>query len=264
MGGGGGQRFGSVSAPTSDLSASSSDSDPDVLPSASALDLTSTSKAPSTTEGGSDRVWRDGQWFTVLDERYLLPVFSNATASRKQATKKALLKAKRSSFAVDRSSGDIAGDDSFDGSGSPYLGAGGSNHQVNPSFSVSSLSLPLLDDDSRYRNTNPCIIDSGHPIISRRTRTLLSFFLSLCSSTLPRNVFRSPSLPSCSLFTSPSSLGQQQTKRFSQRLFFIDSSRSQPSLFFLFRLSQFPDALIRHLSRRLFNLCSTHWIILSE
>ena len=138
LGGAGTQRFGSVSAPTSDLSASSSDSDPDILPSAqSSLDLSSTSKAPLTTEGGSDRVWRDGQWFTVLDERYLLPVFSNATASRKQATKKALLKAKRSSFAIDRSSGDIAGDDSFDGSGSPYLGAGGSNHQVNPSFSVS-------------------------------------------------------------------------------------------------------------------------------
>lgn len=140
-GGTGSQRFGSVSAPTSDLSASSSDSDPDILPSAqSTLDLSSTSKAPLTTEGGSDRVWRDGQWFTVLDERYLLPVFSNATASRKQATKKALLKAKRSSFAIDRSSGDIEGDDSFDGSGSPYLGAGGSNHQVNPSFSVCSWS----------------------------------------------------------------------------------------------------------------------------
>jgi hypothetical protein len=40
--------------------------------------------------GGNRKVWRDGQWFTVLDKQYLLPVFSNATASRKQASHKAL------------------------------------------------------------------------------------------------------------------------------------------------------------------------------
>lgn len=141
-------RFGSVSAPTSDLSASSSDSDPDILPSAqSAIDLSSPSKGSAGgVEGASDRVWRDGQWFTVLDERYLLPVFSNATASRKQSAKKALLKAKRSSFAIDRASGDL-GDDSFEGgNGSPYLGAGSGmhHHQVNPSFSVRSSLLPSL------------------------------------------------------------------------------------------------------------------------
>lgn len=132
-------RFGSVSAPTSDLSSSSSDSDPDILPSAqSAIDLTSKNPGGggAGTEGGSDRVFANGKWFTVLDETYLLPVFSNATASRKQSAKKAMLKAKRSSFAVDRSSGDLGGDDSFDGgNGSPYPGTG-SNHQVNPSFSV--------------------------------------------------------------------------------------------------------------------------------
>ena len=45
---------------------------------------------------GETAVWRDGQWFNVLDERYLLPVFSNATASRKQATRKAMRKSRRS------------------------------------------------------------------------------------------------------------------------------------------------------------------------
>ena len=35
-------------------------------------------------------MWRDGQWFNVLDEQYLLPVFSNAIASRRQANRKAL------------------------------------------------------------------------------------------------------------------------------------------------------------------------------
>ena len=69
----------------SDQSVSSEDSDPDVLP--AVVDV-------AEKEGDLTRVWRDGQWFTVLDERYLLPVFSNATASRRQASKKAL-RAKR-------------------------------------------------------------------------------------------------------------------------------------------------------------------------
>lgn len=105
-------------------SETSEDSDPDVLPAAA--------DAPATEkEGDLTRVWRDGQWFTVLDERYLLPVFSNATASRRQASKKALLRAKRHSFAVDHHQ-----DDSFEGAGgdpasvsvpgSPYLNAGAS------------------------------------------------------------------------------------------------------------------------------------------
>jgi sodium/hydrogen exchanger-like protein 6/7 len=34
-------------------------------------------------------VFRDGQWFTQLDERYLLPLFSNSVASRRHHLKKA-------------------------------------------------------------------------------------------------------------------------------------------------------------------------------
>ncbi|KAG0141039.1 hypothetical protein CROQUDRAFT_664372 [Cronartium quercuum f. sp. fusiforme G11] len=56
-----------------------------------------------SNENGSRKVWRDGQWFTVLDEHYLLPVFSNATASRKQASRKALRKDSRK-----ESDGDLA------------------------------------------------------------------------------------------------------------------------------------------------------------
>jgi sodium/hydrogen exchanger-like protein 6/7 len=33
-------------------------------------------------------VFRDGQWFTALDERYLLPLFSNSVASRRHQAKK--------------------------------------------------------------------------------------------------------------------------------------------------------------------------------
>jgi sodium/hydrogen exchanger-like protein 6/7 len=35
-------------------------------------------------------VFRDGQWFTQLDERYLLPLFSNSVASRRHNLKKTL------------------------------------------------------------------------------------------------------------------------------------------------------------------------------
>ncbi len=56
---------------------------------------------PSAEHGGSadasaggeplsqpNMVFRDGQWFTALDERYLLPLFSNSVASRRHQAKK--------------------------------------------------------------------------------------------------------------------------------------------------------------------------------
>ncbi|GAA5911986.1 bifunctional K:H/Na:H antiporter NHX1 [Sporobolomyces salmoneus] len=198
--GSGGGRFGSVSAPTSDLSASSSDSDPDILPSAqSVLDLTSSSPSSSSSKtveggGGSDKVWRDGQWFTVLDERYLLPVFSNAVASRKQSAKKKMLQAKRSSFAVDRSSGDLAGggDDSFEGgSGSPYLGTG-SHHQVNPSFGdiLSSLVAPALSSSSPSPAPTP-----SHPLHPKRRDSLTSSSSTVLDLNPSSAAYVSPNSP---------------------------------------------------------------------
>ncbi|EGG03064.1 uncharacterized protein MELLADRAFT_117394 [Melampsora larici-populina 98AG31] len=76
-------------------SITSQDSDDEVLPTAgSNPDRGSGPEADEAgnhdAEAGNRKVWRDGQWFTVLDEQYLLPVFSNATASRKQASRKAL------------------------------------------------------------------------------------------------------------------------------------------------------------------------------
>lgn len=47
----------------------------------------SRSTSPSGTREGM--VFRDGQWFTALDERYLLPLFSNSVASRRHHAKKA-------------------------------------------------------------------------------------------------------------------------------------------------------------------------------
>lgn len=63
----------------------SDEEDNEVLPSASSGGFGETS-----ADGDDGAVWRDGQWFNVLDERYLLPVFSNATASRRQANRKAM------------------------------------------------------------------------------------------------------------------------------------------------------------------------------
>ena len=36
-----------------------------------------------------DMIFRDGQWFTALDERYLLPLFSNSVTARRHHAKKA-------------------------------------------------------------------------------------------------------------------------------------------------------------------------------
>ncbi|KAL8279920.1 hypothetical protein RQP46_007770 [Phenoliferia psychrophenolica] len=124
-------------------SETSEDSDPDVLPAAT------DASGVTEKEGDLTRVWRDGQWFTVLDERYLLPVFSNATASRRQASKKALLRAKRHSFAVDATGHHH--DDAFESGeppsasvpGSPYLNSAQSksHREFTGSFSdiISSL-----------------------------------------------------------------------------------------------------------------------------
>lgn len=72
----------------------SDEDDPEVLPSATSIAFSEGNGDASGDVGnggsGGQAVWRDGQWFNVIDERYLLPVFSNATASRRQANRKAL------------------------------------------------------------------------------------------------------------------------------------------------------------------------------
>lgn len=145
-------QFRSSSLPASEHS--SSDSDPDVLPPASESE---------GMAGDLTRVWRDGQWFTVLDERYLLPVFSNATASRRQASKKALLKAKRHSFAVETSTGDDFGDEGTTSPNSPYLGAK-NRKEFNGSFTVSS----GHSADGAVRFADPLPLRApGYPFLSR-------------------------------------------------------------------------------------------------
>lgn len=72
------------SAHSLDLPTSSSSRQGSSTLARSALPRRSTSGAaspdPSAREG---MVFRDGQWFTALDERYLLPLFSNSVASRR-------------------------------------------------------------------------------------------------------------------------------------------------------------------------------------
>ena len=74
----------------------------------------SLSSHPSTPGPSSSRegmVFRDGQWFTALDERYLLPLFSNSVASRRHHAKKANR----------RASGRNASGDGGSGSNSPAM-----------------------------------------------------------------------------------------------------------------------------------------------
>ncbi|KDE02737.1 hypothetical protein MVLG_06734 [Microbotryum lychnidis-dioicae p1A1 Lamole] len=112
--------FKGPSSPSHSSRDSGSDSEGDVLPSVSKA---GTGAAATAGEGDNTRVWRDGQWFTVLDERYLLPVFSNATASRRQATKKAILREKRKSLVTLEGMDDYIeeGNGSPSQPGSPYL-----------------------------------------------------------------------------------------------------------------------------------------------
>ena len=85
-------------------SSDSYDSDTEVLPLAptAATDATKRPSPPRMVGGGSNsgtgtaagaagaaQVGEDGKWFQALDERYLLPLFSNATASRTFYARKA-------------------------------------------------------------------------------------------------------------------------------------------------------------------------------
>jgi sodium/hydrogen exchanger-like protein 6/7 len=76
--------------------------------------------------GSSDKpgmVFRDGQWFTALDERYLLPLFSNSVASRRHHARKAR---KASVYAGEGSEvGTPRGHESFDLAREEEYGADG-------------------------------------------------------------------------------------------------------------------------------------------
>ena len=66
----------------STASSDSYDSDGDVLPLAPAPHENNNNNIHPLRANISSMVGEDGKWFQALDERYLLPIFSNATASR--------------------------------------------------------------------------------------------------------------------------------------------------------------------------------------
>ncbi|OWZ32278.1 sodium/hydrogen exchanger 3 [Cryptococcus neoformans AD2-60a] len=88
----------------SGFSTNSDESDEEVLPSAGpsgsygdGYDPEANAPGPSSDsragEGrGPSMIFRDGQWFTALDERYLLPLFSNSVTARRHHAKKAVRK----------------------------------------------------------------------------------------------------------------------------------------------------------------------------
>lgn len=79
--------------------------------------LGSGGNASSPSKAGM--VFRDGQWFTALDERYLLPLFSNSVTARRHHARKAL--SKRASVYNGAGGGSGAGGES--GAGTPRGGS---------------------------------------------------------------------------------------------------------------------------------------------
>ncbi|KAL1413184.1 monovalent cation:H+ antiporter, CPA1 (nhx1) [Vanrija albida] len=72
------------------FSTNSEESDEEPLPAANYGDPADVD-AEAGTAGPSRKgmIFRDGQWFTALDERYLLPLFSNSVTARRHHAKKA-------------------------------------------------------------------------------------------------------------------------------------------------------------------------------
>lgn len=100
-------------------------------------------------EGGPSQpgmVFRDGQWFTALDERYLLPLFSNSVTARRHQAKKA------------RKASVYPGGES--GPGTPRLGA----------------SFDLTREDGDYVADGES--ENGKVKVSRNFRFVLRFFFA--------------------------------------------------------------------------------------
>lgn len=88
----------------SGFSTNSDESDEEVLPSAGPSGAYGDGYDPEAGAPGSSSdsragegrgtgmIFRDGQWFTALDERYLLPLFSNSVTARRHHAKKAVRK----------------------------------------------------------------------------------------------------------------------------------------------------------------------------
>lgn len=90
------------SASRSGFSTNSEDSDDgEPLPPANAFDAHG-GESRGSGEAKPGMIFRDGQWFTELDERYLLPLFSNSVTARRHHA----MKAKRKGDRMGADSGD--------------------------------------------------------------------------------------------------------------------------------------------------------------
>jgi sodium/hydrogen exchanger-like protein 6/7 len=84
----------------------------------------------------------DGKWFQTIDERYLLPIFSNATASRTFHARRARRSAGPSSITGSAMNTPVDSEDEIDisgqdvESGSPTPGGAGGRPLVTRSISV--------------------------------------------------------------------------------------------------------------------------------
>jgi len=107
------------------------------------------------------RLGDDGKWFQTIDERYLLPIFSNATASRTFHARRARRSAGPSSNAGSAANTPVDSEDEIDLSGqdvelgSPTPGAGGNGRPTM----IRSISV----DESRIERglPSPVLRNSG-------------------------------------------------------------------------------------------------------
>ena len=159
-----------IGANFSSASSESYDSDGDVLPLVAAPPENNNNVHP-VRSNISSMVGEDGKWFQALDERYLLPIFSNATASRTFHARRAR---RTSGVPVDSMQGSVMGtpadsEDEVDlggqeiellgrsvGNANNGGGGGGNGNSVGSSSnSIANPRMPFAVDGSRTERGLP-------------------------------------------------------------------------------------------------------------
>ncbi|KAJ3828691.1 sodium/hydrogen exchanger [Lentinula raphanica] len=135
--------------PVSPFSAGSSESDSDaeVLPLASTSnDPSSPGNPPHSAPPHQTTFGEDGKWFQALDERYLLPLFSNATASRTFHARRA-----RRSLGATGPNGSLGGSAIGTPAESEDEGEGPTELVLNPSATAAGVGVGANSDSRMER-----------------------------------------------------------------------------------------------------------------
>lgn len=145
-------------------SSDSYDSDGEVLPMAPTAQDPTGHPPRQSSDGGA--IGEDGKWFQTLDERYLLPLFSNATASRTFHARRARRTASGPGGAANGGSANgssfgtpVDSEDEVDLGQEVELGVGGGGR---PAFNR-SVSAVVANDDSRTARGLPSPVLRASP-----------------------------------------------------------------------------------------------------